>query len=77
MQDSPMKKMSEVEQEALSKIDSLTEQLFRLRPLPQTDDTLERTRLFESAQKDHRRTELEQHLIKTKGGASSESSQSR
>ncbi|MEK3733536.1 MULTISPECIES: TnpV protein [unclassified Paenibacillus] len=43
MQGDLMKKMSEVEQEALSKMESLTEQLLRLRPLPQTDDTLERT----------------------------------
>ncbi|MMZ69034.1 hypothetical protein D3C77_749730 [compost metagenome] len=39
-----MKKMGEVEQEVLSKMESLTEQLLRLRPLPQTDDILERTR---------------------------------
>lgn len=44
MQGDLMKKMSEVEQEALSKMESLTEQLLRLRPMPQTDDTLERTR---------------------------------
>lgn len=44
MQGNLMKKMSEVEQEALSKMESLTEQLLRLHPLPQTDDTLVRTR---------------------------------
>ncbi|NWL87807.1 TnpV protein [Paenibacillus sp. 79R4] len=44
MQGNLMKKMGEVEQEVLSKMESLTEQLLRLRPLPQTDDILERTR---------------------------------
>src|SRR5690606_32687243 len=39
-----MKIMSEVEQEALSKMEALTAQLLRLHPMPQTDDTLERTR---------------------------------
>ncbi|GIQ68364.1 TnpV protein [Xylanibacillus composti] len=44
MQGDLMKKMSEIEQEALSKMEALTEQLLRLHPMPQTDDTLERTR---------------------------------
>ncbi|TYA14745.1 TnpV protein [Paenibacillus faecis] len=44
MQGDLMKKMHQVEQEAQTKMEQLTEQLLRLRPLPQTDDTLERTR---------------------------------
>lgn len=39
-----MKKMHLVEQEALERMEQLTEQLLRLQPMPQTDDTLERTR---------------------------------
>ncbi|MFS0723669.1 TnpV protein [Paenibacillus sp. 1P07SE] len=44
MQGDLMKKMHQVEQEAQAKLEQLMEQLLRLRPLPQTDDTLKRTR---------------------------------
>jgi len=44
MQGNLMEKMHQVEQEALERMEQLTEQLLRLQPLPQTDDTLERTR---------------------------------
>ncbi|MGK9250223.1 TnpV protein [Paenibacillus humicus] len=39
-----MKTIQQVEQEALERMEQLTEQLLRLQPMPQTDDTLERTR---------------------------------
>ncbi|MNJ63895.1 hypothetical protein D3C77_598220 [compost metagenome] len=39
-----MTKMHQVEQEVLERMEQLTGQLLRLHPMPQTDDTLERTR---------------------------------
>ncbi|RAU95344.1 TnpV protein [Paenibacillus sp. YN15] len=44
MQGDLMEKMHQVEQEALEKMEQLTDQLLRLQPMPRTDDTLERTR---------------------------------
>ncbi|WP_036712402.1 TnpV protein [Paenibacillus ehimensis] len=43
MQGQLMEKMHQVEQEAHEKMHTLTEQLLRLHPMPQTEDTLERT----------------------------------
>ncbi|GIP30867.1 MULTISPECIES: TnpV protein [Paenibacillaceae] len=44
MQGNLMKKMHQADQEANEKMNQLTEQLLRLRPIPQTEDILERTR---------------------------------
>ncbi|MNC52974.1 hypothetical protein D3C75_1023500 [compost metagenome] len=44
MQGILMETIHNVEQEALERMEQLTEQLLRLRPMPKTDDTLERTR---------------------------------
>ncbi|MNN17891.1 hypothetical protein D3C81_1310880 [compost metagenome] len=44
MQGTLMETVQNVEREALERMEQLTEQLLRLRPMPQTDDTLERTR---------------------------------
>nr|WP_076207122.1 TnpV protein [Paenibacillus odorifer] len=44
MQGILMETIHNVEQEALERMKQLTEQLLRLRPIPKTDDTLERTR---------------------------------
>ncbi|KFN12113.1 TnpV protein [Paenibacillus macerans] len=44
MQGNLMKKMHQVEQEAHAKMDTLTKQLMRHHPMPQTEDILERTR---------------------------------
>nr|WP_049895172.1 TnpV protein [Paenibacillus antibioticophila] len=44
MEGNLMSKMYQVEQEALERMEQLTNQLLRLQPMPQTDDTLERTR---------------------------------
>ncbi|WP_340397143.1 TnpV protein [Paenibacillus sp. FSL E2-0202] len=44
MQGMLMETVQNVEQEALERMEQLTEQLLHLRPIPKTDDTLERTR---------------------------------
>ncbi|MBU8711113.1 TnpV protein [Paenibacillus azoreducens] len=44
MQGNLMEKMHQADQEANEKMNQLTEQLLRLRPMPQTEDILERTR---------------------------------
>ncbi|WP_342415452.1 TnpV protein [Paenibacillus sp. FSL R10-2782] len=44
MEGNLMTKIHQVEQEALERMEQLTDQLLLLQPLPQTDDTLERTR---------------------------------
>ncbi|MEK5418500.1 TnpV protein [Paenibacillus sp. FSL L8-0708] len=44
MQGALMETMHKVEQEALERLEQLTEQILHLRPMPQTDDTLERAR---------------------------------
>ncbi|MEK4149351.1 TnpV protein [Robertmurraya sp. FSL W8-0741] len=44
MQGNLMEDMHQVEQEAHTKMDILTEQLLKLHPLPKTEDILERTR---------------------------------
>ncbi|MEK4039458.1 TnpV protein [Paenibacillus sp. FSL F4-0122] len=44
MQGILMETIHNVEQEALERMEQLTEQLLHLRPMPKTDDTLERTR---------------------------------
>ncbi|KAG4064959.1 hypothetical protein PC123_g1 [Phytophthora cactorum] len=44
MQGNLMEKMHQIDQEANERIQQLTGQLLRLQPLPQTEDTLERTR---------------------------------
>nr|WP_076146526.1 TnpV protein [Paenibacillus odorifer] len=44
MQGILMETLHNVEQEALERTEQLTEQLLRLRQIPKTDDTLERTR---------------------------------
>lgn len=40
MEGNLMKKMQQVEQESLEQMEQLTDQLLRLQPMPQTDDTL-------------------------------------
>jgi exonuclease VII large subunit len=42
MEGNLMKKMQQVEQEALERMEQLTDQLLLLHPIPQTDDTLKR-----------------------------------
>ncbi|RRJ67214.1 TnpV protein [Paenibacillus oralis] len=42
MEGNLMKKMLQVEQEAIERMEQLTDQLLRLQPMPQTDDTLKR-----------------------------------
>lgn len=44
MQGDLMEKIHQVEQEALERLEQLSEQLLRLHPMPQTEDTLVRTR---------------------------------
>ncbi|AIQ70240.1 hypothetical protein PGRAT_23245 [Paenibacillus graminis] len=44
MQGILMETLHNAEQEALERMEQMTEQLLRLRPMPKTDDTLERTR---------------------------------
>ncbi|OZQ77441.1 TnpV protein [Paenibacillus odorifer] len=44
MQGILMETIHNVEQEALERMEQLTEQLLHLRPIPKTDDTLERAR---------------------------------
>ncbi|MBG9795490.1 hypothetical protein ABD76_24745 [Paenibacillus dendritiformis] len=44
MQGNLMEKMHQADREANEKIEQLTEQLLRFRPMPQTEDILERTR---------------------------------
>ncbi|QQZ61130.1 TnpV protein [Paenibacillus sonchi] len=44
MQGNLMKKMHQIDQEANERMQQLTDQLLRLQPIPQTEDTLERTR---------------------------------
>ncbi|WP_081390698.1 TnpV protein [Paenibacillus sp. FSL E2-0274] len=43
MQGTLMETIQKVEQEALERMEQLTDQLLRVRPMPQTDDTLKRT----------------------------------
>ncbi|ASA23389.1 TnpV protein [Paenibacillus donghaensis] len=44
MQGDLMEKIHQVEKEALERLEQLSEQLLRLQPMPQTEDTLVRTR---------------------------------